>query len=309
MVVELNQIKKTFSGGVEAIRSLDLQLKEGQVLGLFGHNGAGKTTTIKLILGLISATSGEIKVMGKRPDTHPEIKEHMGFLPENVQFYEQLSGREVLHYFAKLKRQTKRHGDDLLDRFQLEHAADRKVKTYSKGMRQRLGLAQAMLGEPKLLLLDEPTVGLDPVATKQFYQQVAHLQSLGCTLIICSHVLPGIESYINRALIMNKGQALIQGSLDELNQDANLPIQIQVQADQIPAKIEGEISRIQIANQWQIQVEAQQQVSAMQELSQLSGLSTLLAKSASLEDLYHFYQGLGKRHSQTSSVATEGVLA
>ena len=166
-----------------------------------------------------------------------------------------------------------------------------------------------MLGEPKLLLLDEPTVGLDPVATKQFYQQVAHLQSLGCTLIICSHVLPGIESYINRALIMNKGQALIQGSLDELNQDANLPVQIQVQADQIPAKIEGEISRIQIANQWQIQVEAQQQVSAMQELSQLSGLSTLLAKSASLEDLYHFYQGLGKRHSQTSSVATEGVLA
>ncbi len=304
MVVELNQIKKTFSGGVEAIRSLDLQLSEGQVLGLFGHNGAGKTTTIKLILGLISATSGDIKVMGKRPDTHSEIKEHMGFLPENVQFYEQLSGREVLHYFAKLKRQNKQHADDLLNRFQLDHAADRKVKTYSKGMRQRLGLAQAMLGEPKLLLLDEPTVGLDPVATKQFYQQVAHLQSLGCTLIICSHVLPGIESYINKALIMSKGQALIQGSLQELNQDANLPVHIQVQADQLPNHIEGEISRIQVANQWQVEVQAQQQVSAMQQLSKLAGLTTLLAKSASLEDLYHFYQTKGQNKVRNTSVLT-----
>ena len=199
MVVELNHVKKQFSEDVLALNGLDLSIAQGQVLGLFGHNGAGKTTTIKLILGLLEATEGEVRVLGKNPVSHSEVKSHIGFLPENVQFYEQLTGKEVLHYFAKLKGQSLKHAKELLHSFQLDHAMDRPVKTYSKGMRQRLGLAQAMLGEPKLLLLDEPTVGLDPVATNQFYEQVARLKQQGCTLVICSHVLPGIESYIDHA--------------------------------------------------------------------------------------------------------------
>ncbi len=289
MVVELNAVQKRFGKEVHALNDLNLSLDEGKVLGLFGHNGAGKTTTIKLILGLLSPTSGQVRVMGKDPVTHSELKSHIGFLPENVQFYEQLSGREVLHYFARLKGQSLKHADDLLDSFQLDHAANRQVKTYSKGMRQRLGLAQAMLGEPKLLLLDEPTVGLDPVATKQFYEQVARLQNHGCTLIICSHVLPGIESYIDRALIMNKGHAVVQGSVDELNCQADLPVHIDIQVDALPQHIEGEITRRHVQNQWRVEVQAQQQVAAMQQLTQLSGVQKLLAKAPSLDDLYHYY--------------------
>ncbi len=289
MVVELHNVKKEFDGGVQALSGLDLTIEEGQVLGLFGHNGAGKTTTIKLILGLLSATEGSVKVLGKNPVTHPEIKSNIGFLPENVQFYEQLTGREVLHYFAKLKAQPIKHAEDLLERFQLANAMNRPVKTYSKGMRQRLGLAQAMLGEPKLLLLDEPTVGLDPVATNQFYEQVAHLQSLGCTLIICSHVLPGIEGYLDRALIMNKGHAVVQGTVAELNAMANLPIYIDVAASDLPDKITGEFTRFQKNDAWRIEVDSSQQIAAMRQLSELQGLQKLLAKTPSLNDLYHHF--------------------
>ena len=291
MVVELNNVKKQFSEDVLALNGLDLSIAQGQVLGLFGHNGAGKTTTIKLILGLLEATEGEVRVLGKNPVSHPEVKSHIGFLPENVQFYEQLTGKEVLHYFAKLKGQSLKHAKELLHSFQLDYAMDRPVKTYSKGMRQRLGLAQAMLGEPKLLLLDEPTVGLDPVATNQFYEQVARLKQQGCTLVICSHVLPGIESYIDRALIMHKGHAIVQGSVQELNNQADLPIQIDVMADELPALISGELSREKLESQWCIKVCAKDQVSAMQELSQVQGLQRLLAKAPSLNDLYHHFMG------------------
>ena len=291
MVVELNHVKKQFSENVLALNGLDLSIDEGQVLGLFGHNGAGKTTTIKLILGLLEATEGDVKVLGKNPVSHPEIKSHIGFLPENVQFYEQLTGKEVLHYFAKLKGQSLKHAVELLESFHLEHAMNRAVKTYSKGMRQRLGLAQAMLGEPKLLLLDEPTVGLDPVATNQFYEQVARLKKQGCTLVVCSHVLPGIESYIDRAQIMHKGHAIVQGSVQELNKQADLPIQIDVMADNLPQLISGELSRQKIDSQWRIEVSEKEQVTAMQELSQAQGLQRLLAKAPSLNDLYHHYMG------------------
>ncbi len=293
MVVELSQVCKHFKQGVRALNGLDLVLNEGQVLGLFGHNGAGKTTTIKLILGLLTPTSGSVRVLGENPATCPKIKSSLGFLPENVQFYDELTGREVLHYFAKLKGVSTAQGDELLEQFQLEHALNRPVKTYSKGMRQRLGLAQAILGSPRLLLLDEPTVGLDPVATKQFYQQVERLKKQGCTLIICSHVLPGIEHYIDKALIMNQGHALVQGSLHDLNTQANLPLEIELDlaggAHGLPDQVHGEVSRSQVANGWLIKVDPKQQVRAMGQLTQLPTLQRLLARAPSLEDLYHHY--------------------
>ncbi len=293
MVVELSQVCKHFNQDVRALNGLDLVLNEGQVLGLFGHNGAGKTTTIKLILGLLTPTSGKVRVLGEDPVTCPQIKSALGFLPENVRFYDELTGREVLHYFAKLKGVNTAQGDELLEQFQLEHALNRPVKTYSKGMRQRLGLAQAMLGSPRLLLLDEPTVGLDPVATKQFYQQVERLKNQGCTLIICSHVLPGIEHYIDKALIMSQGHALVQGSVHDLNAQANLPLELELNlaadAHDLPAQIHGEISRSQVAGGWLIKVDPKQQVSAMGQLTQLPRLQRLLARAPSLDDLYHYY--------------------
>ena len=203
-----------------------MNLNEGEVLGLFGHNGAGKTTMMKLILGVISPSRGKVEVMGMAPDSKEawHCRSKVGYLPENVSFYDQLTGFEVLTYFAKLKGFTnqaaKKQVTDLLEQVGITHAMKRQVKTYSKGMRQRLGLAQAFIGQPKLLLLDEPTVGLDPIATRDFYNTVDQLKSNGSSVILCSHVLPGVEQHIDRAMIMSTGQLLAMGTLSELRQQA-----------------------------------------------------------------------------------------
>lgn len=212
------------------LADIDLTIEKGEMLALLGHNGAGKTTIMKLILGLISPSSGHVDVLGGAPDgPHAErLRRQLGYLPENVTFYEQLTGREVLSYFARLKQADRHQVAVLLERVGLIEAADRRVKTYSKGMRQRLGLAQALLGSPRLLLLDEPTTGLDPAATRDFYQTVKALRDSGCTVLLSSHVLPGIEPYIDRALILGKGRRLALGSLEQLREEAQLPLSFRI---------------------------------------------------------------------------------
>jgi len=227
--VHLEAVHKQY-GPLKALDGLTLTVGAGEVVGLLGHNGAGKSTTIKLILGLIQPTAGEVEVLGRSPwsgDTR-SLRLELGYLPESVRFYEQLTGREVLEYFARLKGVAQPGGGELLEQVGLSHAADRRVKTYSKGMRQRLGLAQALLGRPRLLLLDEPTVGLDPLATREFYQRVDELRRQGTTVILCSHVLPGIEEHIDRAVILADGRLRAAGSVAELRREAGLPLVITV---------------------------------------------------------------------------------
>ncbi len=218
-------------GKVQALDDISLQIEQGQVVGLLGHNGAGKTTSIKIILGILRPTSGSVKVFANDPTNVMKmaaLRRQMGYLPENLSFYPQLSGRETLRYFARLKGAGKQEQEQLLEEVGLLHAADRRVKTYSKGMRQRLGLAQAMLNRPKLLILDEPTVGLDPVATRDLYDKIERLKQQGTTIILCSHVLSGIEEHLDRALILSAGKILAQGSIDELRKQAQLPMTIHV---------------------------------------------------------------------------------
>lgn len=230
-LISLSKVGKQYPK-LTALNSIDMQLNQGEVLGLFGHNGAGKTTMMKLILGVISPSHGEVNVMGVAPDTKAawHMREKIGYLPENVSFYEHLTGLEVLTYFARLKgfypKAAKQHAIELLEQVGVAHAMKKPVKTFSKGMRQRLGLAQAFIGKPKLLLLDEPTVGLDPIATADFYQTVDQLKSQGTSVILCSHVLPGVEQHIDRAMILSSGNMLAIGTLAELRQQANLPIKI-----------------------------------------------------------------------------------
>ncbi len=228
-VVELQQVSKTY-GSVTALDGLDLQLRPGEVLGLLGHNGAGKTTVMKLIPGLIRADTGRVTVFGADPrgPGAAELRGRLGYLPENVSFYRQLSGREVLHYCARLKRVATARADQLLEQVGLVEAAERRVKTYSKGMRQRLGLAQALLGEPRLLLLDEPTVGLDPVATRDCYALLDALRSRGVSVLLSSHVLADVEPHIDRAAILGHGRLLAAGSLAELRARSSLPLTIRV---------------------------------------------------------------------------------
>ncbi len=231
-IVELTRLCKCF-GSVAALDELSLSVQPGELVGLLGHNGAGKTTTMKLILGLLTPTRGEVRTLGVAPSLQRtgELRRQIGFLPENVSFYQQLSGREVLTYFARLKGVAAPVVEQLLDRVGLTAAANRRVKTYSKGMRQRLGLAQALLGEPRLLMLDEPTVGLDPTATAEFYQMLDELRGRGTTVLLSSHVLPGIEGHIDRAAILGQGRLLAAGNLDALRTEAALPLTIRVRGE------------------------------------------------------------------------------
>ncbi|MCQ4245436.1 copper ABC transporter ATP-binding protein [Stutzerimonas decontaminans] len=222
--VEIQGVSQRY-GSMTVLHDLNLNLGEGEVLGLFGHNGAGKTTSMKLILGLLAPSEGQVNVLGRAPND-PQVRRQLGYLPENVTFYPQLSGRETLRHFARLKGAALTQVDELLEQVGLAHAADRRVKTYSKGMRQRLGLAQALLGEPRLLLLDEPTVGLDPIATQDLYLLIDRLRQRGTSIILCSHVLPGVEAHINRAAILAKGRLQAVGSLAQLRAEAGLPVRI-----------------------------------------------------------------------------------
>lgn len=219
--VEIEGVSQQY-GSMSVLHDLNLCLGEGEVLGLFGHNGAGKTTTMKLILGLLQASAGKVHVLGRNPNDSV-VRRQLGYLPENVTFYAQLSGRETLRHFARLKGAALTQVDELLEQVGLADAMNRRVKTYSKGMRQRLGLAQALLGAPRLLLLDEPTVGLDPIATQDLYQLVDRLRQQGTSIILCSHVLPGVEAHINRAAILAHGRLQAVGSLARLRADAGLP--------------------------------------------------------------------------------------
>lgn len=226
--VEIQNVVKRF-GKVEAVRDVSFSLPEGETVALVGHNGAGKTTLMKLMLGLIRPTSGSIMVLGDDPAAGEfAARRRLGYLPENVSFNAALTGRETLAFYARLKREPSQSVAPLLDRVGLTDAADRRVGTYSKGMRQRLGLAQALLGEPRVLLLDEPTTGLDPALRHSFYEIVDELRRRGATVLLSSHALTELEERAGRVIIMNRGIKVADGTLDELRRIARLPIRIRL---------------------------------------------------------------------------------
>jgi Cu-processing system ATP-binding protein len=226
--VQVRDVSKRF-GKVDAVRNASFELREGETVALVGHNGAGKTTLMKLMLGLIRPTSGEIEVLGEVPATGQfSARRRVGYLPENVSFNAALTGRETLTFYARLKCQPAKTVAHLLERVGLTDAADRRVGTYSKGMRQRLGLAQALLGEPRLLLLDEPTTGLDPELRQSFYGIIEELRARGATVLLSSHALTELEERAGRMIIMNHGVKVADGSLDELRRLAHLPIRIRL---------------------------------------------------------------------------------
>lgn len=226
--VEIGDVTKRF-GKVEAVRDVSFQLQGGTTVALIGHNGAGKTTLLKLMLGLLRPTSGNISVLGEDPAAGQfAARRFIGYLPENVSFNSALTGRETLTFYARLKRERDGTVEPMLNRVGLSAAADRRVGTYSKGMRQRLGLAQALLGRPRILLLDEPTSGLDPALRQSFYEIIEELRREGATILLSSHALTELEERAGRVVIMNRGFKVADGSIDELRRIARLPTRIRL---------------------------------------------------------------------------------
>ena len=212
---------------VRALRDVSFDLVPGRLSALVGHNGAGKTTLIKLMLGLIRPDRGSIRVLDEDPAAGEfSARRLLGYLPENVAFNAALTGRETLSFYARLKHIKPSKAWAILDRVGLTDAADRRVGTYSKGMRQRLGLAQALLGRPRVLLLDEPTTGLDPALRQTFYEILNELRDDGATVLISSHALNELEDRAEHVLIMNRGLLVAQGTLAELRTISRLPIRV-----------------------------------------------------------------------------------
>ncbi|MBN9581441.1 MAG: ABC transporter ATP-binding protein [Afipia sp.] len=224
--VSIESVDKSY-GKLRALRDVSFDLAPGRICALVGHNGAGKTTLIKLMLGLIRPSGGAIRVLGEDPAAGEfSARRALGYLPENVAFNAALTGRETLNFYARLKRIAPASGRALLDRVGLGDAADRRVGTYSKGMRQRLGLAQALLGRPRILLLDEPTTGLDPALRQTFYDILHELRDDGAMVLISSHALSELEGRAEHVLIMNRGILVAQGTLAELRRLSELPIRV-----------------------------------------------------------------------------------
>jgi ABC-2 type transport system ATP-binding protein len=221
MIIETEGLTKKY-GTQTAVNNLTLQIREGEVFGFLGPNGAGKTTTLLMFLGLTEPSSGKVRVIGFDPAREPlRVKEKVGYLPENVGFYDDMDARQNLRFIARLNRIpdgiSAKKIDELLKQVGLFEEGKKKVGTYSKGMRQRLGIAEVLIKEPKLIFLDEPTIGLDPDGTNRMLDLIHSLsREKNITIFLSSHLLDQVQRICDRVGIMIKGNLVAIGPIQEL---------------------------------------------------------------------------------------------
>lgn len=222
--VEVKNLVKDFKGAfqgkkVRAVKNVSLQIAPGEVYGLIGPNGSGKSTTMKAVLGLVAPTSGSTSIFG-RNSLKVDSRNEVGFLPENPYFYKHLTAAETVRFYGKLcgmrGRKLKERIGELLELVGLQDARDRRLKGYSKGMLQRIGLAQAMVQDPRLLVLDEPTAGVDPTGSREIRDLILELKKRGITVFLCSHLLEQVQQVCDRVGIIHQGVLVNEGRLDEL---------------------------------------------------------------------------------------------
>ena len=224
-VIEARELTKIFSAGwrgkkrVEAVGGLDLAMARGEIFAFLGPNGAGKTTTINLLMGFLKPTRGSVRIFSSSPEAR-HVRSRTGYLPENYAFYSFLNGPKLLDLFGRLlhipERLRRSRIEQLLGQFGLWEARNLRIGRYSRGMRQRLGLAQALLNEPELLILDEPTSGFDPLGLRMVREILLQLRQRGASIFLSSHILSEVEAICDRVAIVNRGRMVRQGSLKEV---------------------------------------------------------------------------------------------
>jgi ABC-2 type transport system ATP-binding protein len=224
-------------GDFTAVDTLNLTIRRGEVFGLLGPNGAGKTTTILMVLGLTEPSAGEVQVLGLDPSRRPlSVKARVGYLPDQVGFYDTLSARENLAYIARLngmaRPEAARRISDSLDRMGLGAVAGKRVGAFSRGMRQRLGLAEILLKRPELVIMDEPTLGLDPEAAREFLELIRSLKAEGITVMLSSHLLHQVQAVCDRVGLFSAGKLVLEGPVPDLaRQVLGGAFRIQVEAE------------------------------------------------------------------------------
>ena len=219
-VLETINLTKKYNSFV-AVDRLNLEIQPGEVFGLLGPNGAGKTTTILMLLGLTEPTSGKVSVLGLDPTRYPlSVKSQVGYLPDQVGFYEELTARENLTYIARLNAipasELPQRVAASLERVGLTSVADKRVRTFSRGMRQRLGVADVLIKNPRLIIMDEPTSGLDPEASLEFLDMIRDLKREGITILLSSHLLYQVQAVCDRVGLFNQGKMVLQGTVNQL---------------------------------------------------------------------------------------------
>jgi ABC-2 type transport system ATP-binding protein len=220
-IIETAKLTKRY-GDLVAVNALDLKVEEGEIFGFLGPNGAGKTTTILMLLGLSEPTGGRAAVCGFDPTRQPlEVKKRVGYLPENPGFYDDLTGRENLLYIARLNRVSRDEADRrigrLLEQVGLGEDGDRLVREYSRGMKQRLGIAEVLVKDPKVVIMDEPTLGIDPDGVTRILELITGLsREHGMTIMLSSHLLHQVQQICHRIAIIVKGKMIVQGDIHNL---------------------------------------------------------------------------------------------
>src|SRR5438270_11815168 len=225
-VIEIDRLTKKYEADflrkrkTRALDTLSLSVEDGQIFGFLGANGAGKTTTLKLLMRLIYPTAGRARILG-RDINDVSMHARIGYLPENPYFYDYLTARELLNYCAELfgynSRERARRTEELLSRVHLDEKSwDKQLRKYSKGMLQRVGLAQAIVNDPEIVFLDEPMSGLDPIGRREVRDLIASLRAKGTTVFMCSHILSDIEVLCDNVAILNRGRLAETGKLEEL---------------------------------------------------------------------------------------------
>ena len=225
-ILTLSNLTKRY-GARTVLDDVSLNISAGERVALLGHNGAGKSTMMKIILGLIHADGGAVDIAGHAPGSSV-ARSLTAYLPENAAFHPALTAREQIRHYLRLRGQAASKADALLEKVGLAEAARRRIGTYSKGMRQRVGLAQALIGAPRLMVLDEPTSGLDPVSRREFYALLDELAAQGTAILLSSHALSELEARTDRIVILSGGKMVAEGPLAQLRGDANLPLAVHI---------------------------------------------------------------------------------
>ena len=276
-------------GKVCILKDISLSIKRGQFVALIGHNGAGKSSLIKMLLGLIAPSSGKLSVLGNKPGS---AAKKIGYLPENVSFYENLTVQENLNYFADLKQVPKARVQELIETLRLARVSNQIVSLCSKGQRQRLGLAQALLTNPELLFLDEPTVGLDPLASDLMYSELVKLKNSGSTVVVCTHELLLVEDFIDRAVILCNGVKVADGTVRSLSEQFDVPYEIVSSKAVDVARSDSKLSAFLKENR--LFCPANKLEKAQEYLEGKYGIKSVRVVSPSLLDIYKKAIGKGR---------------